>query len=88
MSLVGFVFFVIFAALQAGMYLGIRREVLPSGVLISGGVAASFVAALVMSLTSGNPLIQALFVGLLLGLVISGGTVAVALYFHNNATPK
>lgn len=84
MSLVGFVFFLLFAGAQVGMYLAVRREWLPLNNIALGGIGGSVVLAGLMSLTSGNSLVQALFVGLLLGLLISGSTLAAALYFHNN----
>jgi hypothetical protein len=88
MSLVGFIFFVLFAGVQVGMYLALRREWLPLNNIALAGMGGSVMLAGLMSLTSGNSLVQAIFVGLLLGLLIGGSTLAVALYFHNNERAK
>jgi hypothetical protein len=83
MSPIGFVVFVFFAVVQVGMYLAVRREWFSSGATIGGGIGVSVVLALLMAFVSGNSLSQALFVALLMGLLISGVTLAVAFYFHN-----
>ncbi len=83
MSLLGFVFYILFAIVQVGMYLGIRRNWLPLGQLAGGGIGISIVLALAIAFASGNALLQALFVAVALGGVISGATLAIALYFHN-----
>jgi hypothetical protein len=83
MSLLGFVFYVFFAAVQVGMYLGIRRQWMPVGQIAGVGIGLSLVLALAVSFSSGNTLIQALFVAVALGLLISGATLSMALYFQN-----
>jgi ABC-type Fe3+-siderophore transport system permease subunit len=83
MSWLGFVFYILFAVVQVGIYLGIRREWLPAGKMIGIGVGASVVLAMAIAFASGNALVQALFVALLLGGLISGAIVVTALYFHN-----
>lgn len=88
MSWLGFVFYIIFAVVQVAMYLGIRRGWLPTPQIAGGGVGASVVLALAIAFASGNALIQALFVALILGGLISGATLAVAFYFQSQDTTR
>ncbi len=79
-----FVLFVLFAAVLAVMYIAIRREWFAPGLTAGGGVLLSIILMLLISLAQGNPFIWALIVGILLGGLFSGATLAVAWYFHKN----
>ncbi|MEO0564147.1 MAG: hypothetical protein AAF125_18725 [Chloroflexota bacterium] len=86
MSTVGFLFFVVFAIIQVLIYLSIRRGWLAVRATATAGILTSTVAALLMSLTSGNTVAQALFVALLMGGLISGGILMTAVYFARDTS--
>ncbi len=81
----GFLFFGLFAVVQVGMYLAIRRGWLPIGIIAGGGVALSLILAMLMSVAQGNTLGHALLVGLLFGGVICGLTLVLAWYFQRQS---
>ena len=71
-------------AVLAGIYLSIRRQWLPPGITAGIGVVLSMVLMTLFSLAQNNILVQAVIVGILLGGLFSGATLAVAWYFHSN----
>ena len=77
-------FFAIFAIILVGMYLAVRREWLPISIVAGGGVFGSIVSMMMMSFAQGNSVVQAILVSVILGSVFSIGTLAIAVYFHNN----
>ena len=79
-----FIIFVLFALVLAGMYIAIRREWFAPGVTSGVGVVLSMVLMTALSLAQNNPFVWALLVGILLGGLFSGATLAVAWYFHKN----
>lgn len=81
----GFLFFGLFAAVQVGMYLAIRRGWLSMGMITGGGVALSLILAMLMSVAQGNTLGHALLVGVLFGGVICGLTLVLAWYFQRQS---
>jgi chromate transport protein ChrA len=85
MTSLAFLFFALFALVQFAIYIGIRREWLTPAVIAGGGVVLSTVFALLMSLAQGNSVGQAVFVGVLFGLLITGITLAAAWYFHRSS---
>ena len=78
------VIFVVFAALLAGVYLSIRRQWFAPGLTAAVGVVSSMVLMTLFSLAQNNLPVQAIIVGILLGGLFSGATLAVAWYFHSN----
>ncbi len=78
------VFFILFALTLAGMYLGIRRGWAAPGAVAAAGVAASIILMTLTALAQNNLLIQAIIVGVLVGGLFSGATLAVAWYFHSS----
>jgi Na+/H+-translocating membrane pyrophosphatase len=73
--------FVVFGVILLGMYVAIRRR-LGHPVLIAGlGVLSSITVMTFNGLAQGNTIYQAIFVGLLVGGLFSGGTVIIAWYF-------
>jgi ABC-type Fe3+-siderophore transport system permease subunit len=78
-----FILFAVFALVLVGLYLAIRREWLRPGIAAGGGVALSIVLMALISLAQNNPPIQAVIVGIVLGTIFSGATLAVAWYFHS-----
>lgn len=79
-----FLFFIIFAAVLVAMYVGIRRELAGPGLIAGVGVILSMILMVLVSLAQENSLIQAIVVGILVGGLFSGVTLAVAWYFHSN----
>ncbi len=75
--------FVVFALVLAGMYLSIRRGWFPPGVTATVGVVVSMIVMVLISLAQNNLPIQAVIVGILLGGIFSGITLAAAWYFHS-----
>lgn len=75
--------FVVFALVLAAMYLSIRRAWFPPGVTATVGVVVSMIIMVMVSLAQNNLPIQAVIVGILLGGIFSGVTLAAAWYFHS-----
>jgi hypothetical protein len=79
-----FIFFALFAIVLAGMYIGIRRQWAAPGMIAGAGVVLSIIFMVLVSLSQGNPVVQAVLVGILVGGLFSGATLAVAWSFHSN----
>ena len=75
--------FIIFALVLAGMYLSIRRGWFAPGMTAAVGVILSMIVMVMISLAQNNLPIQAIVVGILVGGVFSGVTLAAAWYFHS-----
>lgn len=78
----GMILFLVFALVLAGSYLGIRRRWAAPAAVAAISVLASFVLALLIGLSQGNGVYQAIFVGLIVGGLCSGGILALAWYFQ------
>jgi hypothetical protein len=78
------IIFVVFALILAGIYLSIRRQWFAPGLTAGLGVVASMFLMTLFSLAQNNVPIQAIIVGILLGGLFSGATLAAAWYFHSN----
>ena len=78
------IIFVVFALILAGIYLSIRRQWFAPGLTAGLGVVASMILMTLFSLAQNNMPIQAIIVGILLGGLFSGATLAAAWYFHSN----
>jgi CDP-diglyceride synthetase len=88
MQQLAWLFFVLFAIILAGMYLSIRRQWLAPGLTAAVGVIASIVLMTLTSLGQGNMPVQAVIVGILLGGLFSGATLAIAWYFQRAEVQK
>jgi hypothetical protein len=77
-------FFVLFAFILVLMYLAVRRRWGSPGMASGVGVLASILSMVFMALSQGNSIFQAVVVGILLGGLFSGATLAVAWYFHSS----
>ncbi|MBE2271436.1 MAG: hypothetical protein IAE80_24600 [Anaerolinea sp.] len=88
MTPLALVLFVVFAVILFGMYIAIRRRLLPPSVSATLGVFGSVVAVTLMSSSMGNHIVQAIFVGLLVGGLFSAGVLALAWYFQSNEKKK
>ncbi|HEX2906893.1 MAG TPA: hypothetical protein VHO69_08540 [Phototrophicaceae bacterium] len=78
------VLFVLFALVLAGMYLGIRRNWAAPGLIAGVGVLLCIILMTFISLAQNNYTFQAIVVGILLGGLFSGATLAIAWYFQSN----
>jgi hypothetical protein len=78
------VIFIVFALMLAGIYLSIRRQWFAPGLTAAVGVVLSMILMTLFSLAQNNLPIQAIIVGVLLGGLFSGATLAAAWYFHSN----
>lgn len=65
------------------MYLSIRRGWFAPGMTAAVGVILSMIVMVMISLAQNNLPIQAIVVGILVGGVFSGVTLAAAWYFHS-----
>jgi Na+/H+-translocating membrane pyrophosphatase len=80
-SAAGFLFFLLFSVVQVAMYIVVRRQLIPPFLIGLIGVIASIIALTLMGLAQGNEIYQAIFAGVVVGGLFSGGTLAMALYF-------
>lgn len=78
---VAWLLFVIFGLILFVMYVAIRRRWLSPVLVAAVGVLASVIVMTLTSLAQGNVWLQAIFVGLIVGGLFSGGTLAMAFYF-------
>lgn len=76
------ILFAVFALVLVGIYLSIRRGWFPPGITATVGVVLSMILMVLISLAQQNMPLQAVVVGVLLGGVFSGATLAAAWYFH------
>jgi Na+/H+-translocating membrane pyrophosphatase len=73
--------FGLFAVVQVITYIVIRRQIGKPTLVAAVSVVASIVAMTLTGLAQGNSIYQAVFAGLIVGSVFSGGTIAMAWYF-------
>lgn len=81
-SFAGWILYLFFALILFGMYLAIRREWAPPGIVAGLGIVTSIACMILISLSQGNMAVQAVIVGILIGLLFSLATLAGAWYFH------
>ncbi len=78
------VLFALFALLLAGIYLAIRRQWFPPGKTASIGVVAAMIVMTLVGFAQGNSPVQAVIVGIVLGGLFGGATLAGAWYFQSH----
>ncbi|MBZ0303919.1 MAG: hypothetical protein K8J31_29545 [Anaerolineae bacterium] len=78
------VFFVVMALVLFLTYLAIRREWFAPGVTAGVSIVATIVTMVLTSLGQGNSALQAIVVGIVVGGLFSGATIAIAWYFHSH----
>lgn len=78
------VFFFLFAVVQVVTYLAIRRQWGRPVAVAVGCVLLSIITMVLTSLGQNNAIIQAIIVGIVIGTVFSGATLAIAWYFHSS----
>jgi Na+/H+-translocating membrane pyrophosphatase len=79
----GMIFFFAFGMVQVIMYVIVRRRALPPLLVGVIGVIASIAAIFFMAREQGNNVYQAAFAGILVGGLLSAGTMGMAIYFMN-----
>lgn len=86
MSIAGYLFFMLFAIAQVAMYLTLRRGLAAPTTIAAIGLPSSVVLAALMAAFNGNGLGQVMFVGLLMGGLVGGVTLAIAYFFHTTTS--
>lgn len=76
--------FALFGLILFVMYVSLRRRWASPVAVSALGVLGSIVVMTLTGLAQNNTIYQAIFAGLLVGGLFSGGTVAMAAYFQNN----
>ena len=76
--------FALFGLILFVMYVSLRRRWASPVVVSALGVLGSVIVMTLTGLAQDNTIYQALFAGLLVGGLFSGGTVAMAAYFQSN----
>gem|GEM_PF-968121 len=77
------ILFALFALLLAGIYLGIRRRWFAPGKTAAIGVIVAMVLMTLVAFAQGNSPVQAVVVGVVLGGLFGGATLAGAWYFQS-----
>lgn len=80
----GIVLFILFAAAITAMYILTRRDLAPIGLVAGVGTVVNVILIMLISLAERNPPLQAVVVGVVVGVLFSGASVAIAAYFRAN----
>ena len=78
-----FVFFVLFALSLLAMYVAIRRQIASPGLIAGLGVLASIVFMTLFMLARDTAVAHGIVMGILVGILFAGATLAVAWYFQS-----
>ncbi len=78
------IFFILFALTIVATYLGVRRNLAPTGIITGAGAMAAIVFMILFALGQGNPPTQALVVGFLVGTVFVALAASIANFFRSN----
>jgi len=81
---VGFIFFILFGLTLLSMYIGVRRELAPIGLIAALGMVASIVMMTLYLLTLVEAEAQAIIFGIVGGALFAGATLGTEWYFHNH----
>ncbi|TVR23554.1 MAG: hypothetical protein EA396_03265 [Anaerolineaceae bacterium] len=76
------IFFLLFAVSIVGIYLGVRRELAPVGMVAGFGIMACSITMILFLLQRVDVALQGVIFGLIIGAVMAIATLAVAWYFH------
>ena len=80
--------FAVFGVILFAMYIAIRRHFASPVIIAAIGVFANIVVMTMIGLAQGDTIYQAIFAGLLIGGLFSGGVLAMAVYFQGNEQRK
>lgn len=78
------IFFFLFALVLVGMYISLRRQLAGAVVIAGGGVLGSIITMTLFMAARGAGVVQAIILGILVGALFAGATLAIAWYFHSN----
>ncbi len=81
---IAWIFFILFAAILVVTYLAIRRQWAGPVTISLSSVLGSIITMILLSLAQGNSIIHAVLIGIAIGFVFSGATLAIAWYFHSS----
>jgi hypothetical protein len=87
-SIASLVFFIVFALVQLGMYILVRRRIGSTMVVAVLGVVISVACIALMTLAQGNTPLWAAVVGVLLGGLFSTVSLAAAWYFSTSESRR
>src|SRR5579871_5136105 len=76
-------FFILFGVLLFIIYVAIRRKWASQLLLAFIGIVGSIILMTLTGLAQDNTIYQAIFAGILVGGLFSGGTLAIASYFQS-----
>lgn len=79
-------FFLLFALVLVGMYVGIRREMMPLTMTAALGTIGSILFMVLFMLGRTSVTGQAIVMGIIVGALFAGATIGLAWYFHTNGT--
>lgn len=77
------VFFALLVVVLFVTYYAIRREWFAPGTTAGVGIIASIILMTLTALGQGNSALQAVVVGVVVGGLFGGATIAIAWYFHS-----
>ena len=78
------IFLILFAVATIYLYLAVRRGWMRVGPAVLVGCIVNPLLFMIYSLARGNVFLQALLVGLVVGLLLTSLTISIAAYFRNN----
>lgn len=78
------IFFILFGATLLGMYVAIRRELAPTGMVAALGMIGSVITMTLYLLAQVDEPIQGILFGVLIGVIFAVATLGVAYYFHSH----
>jgi hypothetical protein len=79
----GFLFFFLFAVTLFVMYIAVRRELAPLGLIAALGTVSSIITMMLYLLSLVDVAIQGVLFGIVIGLVMSIATLSLAWYYRN-----
>lgn len=79
-----FISFVAFTLVLLGMYVSIRRQFAAPGLIAGVGVIGSIITMTLFLLARDASALQGIVMGILIGVLFAGMTLAIAWYFQSN----
>lgn len=76
------IFFLLFAFSIISIYIGVRRELAPVGVVAGFGIMACSITMILFLLQRVDVALQGVIFGLIIGAAMALATLAIAWYFH------
>lgn len=79
-----FISFAAFALVLLGMYVSIRRQYASPGLIAGLGMVGSIFTMTLFLLSRDANVLQSIVMGILIGILFAGATLAIAWYFQSN----